>query len=114
MLLQIETRKVEPDITVIQISGRIALGRESQQIEKLVQDLIAAGVKKLIFDLTNVSYIDSTGIGIIAFSGGRTKKAGGDVRIAGATGIVLKALKISLMDTVLQLFPTAEDAAAGF
>jgi anti-sigma B factor antagonist len=85
----------------MELEGRIALGRESQYIEREVADLIKAGHKKIVIDLSKVSYMDSTGIGIIAYSAGQVRSAGGQVRIAGAGGIVLESLKISGLDKVI-------------
>ena len=68
MPLSLTTRKCEPDITVIALGGRLNLGRESSQIEVVVLKALNEGVTKLIIDLSEVTYIDSTGIGIIQLS----------------------------------------------
>src|SRR5690242_18593726 len=111
MLLQIETRRIEPDIMVLQISGKIALGRESQKIEVLVQDLLRRNEKKLIFDLAHVDHVDSTGIGILAYCFGTLNRSGGELRVAGATGKVLHLLQITHLDNILPLYASVEDAS---
>ena len=65
MSLSISTRTISPDITVIELEGRITLGKESSQIESFVLKALSDGVRKLILDLTHVNYIDSNGIGIV-------------------------------------------------
>jgi len=110
MLLQIETRRIEPDIMVLQISGKIALGRESQKIEVLVQDLLRRNEKKLVFDLARVDHVDSTGIGILAYCFGTLNRGGGELRVAGATGKVLHLLQITHLDNILPLYASVEDA----
>ena len=67
MLLQIDTKRIEPDITILAVSGKIALGRESHKLETAVQDLLRQDHKKIILDLSAVDHMDSTGIGIIAY-----------------------------------------------
>ena len=67
MLLQIEIRRLEPDITLLELTGKISLGRESQRIETLVQDLLRQEQKKIILDISRVDHLDSTGIGILAY-----------------------------------------------
>lgn len=115
MLLSIERKRVEPDILVLEIAGKITLGRESHCIEPEVDELIRQNDKKVIFDLSRVEYIDSTGIGIIAVCGGKLKEAGGDLRVAGAKGFVLNVLKIAKIETLLgPVYPTVFEASQDF
>ena len=89
MLLEIETKRIAPDITILELTGKIALGRESQRIETLVQDLLRQNERKIIFDLTRVDHMDSTGIGVMAYCFGTLNRCGGEFRVAGANGKVL-------------------------
>ena len=112
MFLQIETRRIEPGITVLELTGKIALGRESQRIETLVHDLLRQNEKKIILDITRVDHLDSTGIGILAYCYGTVNRSGGDLRIAGAAGKVLHLLQITRLDGVLPLCSTLQAATA--
>jgi anti-sigma B factor antagonist len=112
MLLQIETRRIPPDITLIELAGKIALGRESSKIEALVQDLLRQNERKLVFDISRVDHIDSTGIGIMAYCFGTLNRSGGEMRLAGATGKVLHLLQITHLDRVLPLDASVESACA--
>ncbi len=114
MVLKIETRRVEPDITVLEFKGRITLGNESQRIEPMVRNLLSQNEKKMIFDLSGVDYIDSTGIGIMAFCSAALTQAGGALRIAGAAARVEQVLKATRLDTIVATFPTVEAASQGF
>lgn len=113
MLLQIERKQVEPDIIVLELTGKITLGRESQRLEALVKDLLQQNVRKLIFDLTAVDYVDSSGMGIVAFCYGAMREAGGQFRVAGAGGKVQNLFKITRLDTVLPVYPTVAAACEG-
>lgn len=110
MLLQIETRRIAPDITVLELTGTIALGRESQRVEAVVQDLLRQDAKKIIFDLSRVGHIDSTGIGILAYCFGTLNRCGGELRIAGASGKVRHLLQITRLDKVLPLNDSVEES----
>jgi len=112
MLLEIETRRIEPDITVLALAGKISLGRESQRIEALVQDLLRQDQKKIILDISRVDHVDSTGIGILAYCYGTVNRSSGDLRIAGAGGKVLHLLQITRLDGVLPLCDSVEAACA--
>src|SRR5215831_2899656 len=86
MLLNIVERKVAPDITVVELSGRLALGRESQRIETLFDELSRNGAARVVLDLTGVEYIDSAGIGMLALASGKLREAGGKLAIVAPDG----------------------------
>jgi anti-sigma B factor antagonist len=109
-MLQIETRRLEPDITLLELTGKISLGRESQRIETLVQDLLRQEQKKIILDISRVDHLDSTGIGILAYCYGTVNRSSGELRIAGASGKVLHLLQITRLDSVLPLCNSVEAA----
>jgi anti-sigma B factor antagonist len=114
MSLQIDTKRIAPDITVVELTGKIALGRESQRIEALVQDLLRQNEKKIILEISRVDHLDSTGIGILAYCFGTLNRIGGELRIAGAQGKVLHLLQITRLDNVLPMYSSVETASAGF
>ncbi len=113
MLLEIETHDVEPDITLLRFNGKITIGRESARIEMLVKDLIAQSKKKVVFDLTGVDYIDSTGLGIITFCSACITEAGGALRVA-AHGLPEKLFQVTKLDKIIRFYPTAKDACQDF
>ena len=96
-MMEIQTRTVDPDIVVLEISGRITLGRECKQLEWSTESLVRENKKKVIFDLSGVTHIDSTGIGIIVMSAGHLKQAGGALRVC-AQGRVEEILKMTNVD----------------
>jgi anti-sigma B factor antagonist len=112
MLLQIEIRRMEPDITVLELTGKISLGRESQRIETIVQDLLRQNERKIILDISRVDHLDSTGIGILAYCYGTVNRSNGELRIAGASGKVLHLLQITRLDGVLPLCISLEAAGS--
>ncbi|MGD0823689.1 MAG: STAS domain-containing protein [Terriglobales bacterium] len=113
-MLEIQTKQLAPDIVVLEITGRITLGRESKQLEWAVESLMGEGRKKVIFDIAGVTNVDSTGIGIIVMSSGKLKKAGGELRVAGANPHVGEVMKMTNVDQIVVLHPTTAAAAAGF
>ncbi len=113
-MLDIQSKRLQPDITVLEIAGRITLGGDSKQLEWAVDKLVDEGNKKIILDLAGVKNIDSTGIGIIVMSAGKVKRAGGELRVAGATEHVEEVLKLTNVDQIVGLHATAVVAATGF
>jgi anti-sigma B factor antagonist len=105
-----KTRLVEPDITVFEISGRLHLGDLLQSVEHSIQSLINSDVRKLVIDLTELTSIDSSGIGMLVSCGGRMDHVGGQVRVAGAHGPVAKVLEMVHMSRIVPLDPDVASA----
>jgi len=113
-MLEIQTKHLEPDIVVLELAGRITIGRDCKQLEWVTDSLIKENRKKIIFDLSAVTHVDSTGIGIIVMSAGQVRNAGGELRVVCSEGHVERVLKMTNVDKVVQVHPTAAAAAAGF
>ncbi len=113
MILSLSTRTIDPDITVVELSGRITIGRESGQIESTILKALNEGAKKFILDVSHVTFIDSTGIGIVAYCFGKISQAGAAARVAGAKGLVMDVFHLTRMDAVLKFVPTVEEAVTG-
>lgn len=112
--LEIRRTLIEPNIVVVEIVGRITLGGESQQIEWLVADLVSENQTKIVFDISGVTYVDSTGVGIIIMCFGKLKKAGGELRLAAAKRAVEDVLKMTKVDSIVGLYPTTAAALESF
>jgi anti-sigma B factor antagonist len=112
MSLEFTEREIAPDITVVELIGTLALGRESQRIETLVDDLAKRGSTRVIFDMSAVDYMDSTGLGILALANGKLKESGGSVAIVAPGGRVLELLNLTQISLIVKVCPTLEAAAA--
>jgi anti-sigma B factor antagonist len=113
MDLTIEHQQLDSTSSLIALRGKLLLGPGCKQLETLIPDLLAAGSTTLVFDLSELTHIDSTGIGRFIDTYGRLKKAGGGMRLAGASGVVRESFRITKLDTVFTLYPTVEAACAG-
>ena len=114
MILTIERKQIPPDIDILEMNGRIILGNSSREVELKLAEILSEHAKKIIFDLSGVTILDSTGIGILVVRQGKINKAQGRLHIAVASGFVEETLKITSVDKLLQLFPSVAEAAAGF
>jgi anti-sigma B factor antagonist len=113
MPLEIEHKEVKPGLAVIRIAGRLMLGQESERIENIVSELLDQGCRSLVFDLSGVTHIDSTGIGRFISSFNKVKAAGGNLRMAAATGQVRDGFRVTRLDTVFPFYSTVESACEG-
>ena len=115
LMLEIQTKHLPPDIVVLEITGRITIGRECKQLEWATDSLVREkNEKKIIFDLSGVTHMDSTGVGIIVMSAGIVKQAGGELRLAGANKHIDSVLKVTSMDKLVGWDATVTDAAVAF
>lgn len=111
MLMEMTHNETAPGTIVISLAGKLMMGQESEQIVTLVEDLLRQGKRTIIFDLSGVTAIDSTGIGRFISSYNKVGAANGDLRMAGATGHVFQTFHVSLLDTVFRFFPDVETAS---
>jgi len=113
MILKIEKKELENGVTVIELGGRISLGRESGYIEPEVVGAIKGGAKMVIVDIAGVNHIDSTGIGIMAYCFGKATQAGTEFRISGARDHVLDLFQITKLVRVVPFYPDVDSAVEG-
>lgn len=109
--MEIQHTQAGPDTAVVTLSGKMMLGTGTEQVVALVEHLIGQGTKNVVFDLSGVSALDSTGVGQFIASFNKIMAAGGQMRMAGATGHVLQTFRVSRLDRMFPFFPTAEEAA---
>ena len=114
MILTIDRKDIEPDIALLQMTGRIVLGSDSMRVEWSVADLLKENRKKVILDLAGVTVVDSTGVGILVMCYAKMKKAGGALRIAGVNGMVEETLKLTSLHKLIDSYPTVVEASRGF
>jgi anti-sigma B factor antagonist len=81
MHMTTSTRQVG-GVTIVDISGRIVLGEESAALGDLLCDLLSKGHKKIVFNLGDVDYIDSTGLGHLVSAFTSVQKARGRTKTA--------------------------------
>jgi len=113
MSLAIEQKDMDGATSVITLTGKLMLGEEAAQMEGLVPSLLKSGRKNLVFDLSGVTHIDSTGIGRFIDAYSRLLPAGGQMRLAGASGAVRDSFRVTRLDTVFKFYPTVEAACEG-
>lgn len=113
MPLAIEQKDMNGATSVITLRGKLMLGEEAAQMEGLVPQLLKDGRKNLVFDLSGVTHIDSTGIGRFIDAYSRLAPVGGQMRLAGASGAVRDSFRVTRLDTVFKFYPTVEAACEG-
>lgn len=113
MALEIERHDGEGVVTVMVLRGRLLLGEECRKLEAAIPPVLTDGRIKLIFDLSAVTHIDSTGIGRFIDTYSQLMKLGGTMRLAGAAGAVRDSFRVTRLDTVFSFYGTVEEAKVG-
>jgi stage II sporulation protein AA (anti-sigma F factor antagonist) len=108
--MQISHHEIAPGLVLVTIVGPVMRGSESERITILVSDLLREAKRTIIFDLSGVTKIDSTGIGRFISSYNQVTAAGGEIRIAGARGFVFQAFHVCRLDTVFRFYPSVDEA----
>lgn len=97
---------------VVTVSGPLTLGMSLKLADSQVQEAIAAGVTRMVFDLTGVDYVDSAGLGMIVYTYGVLNQKSGSLRLCGVSPRVLSLLKLTRTDTVLAIDASREESLA--
>jgi anti-sigma B factor antagonist len=113
MNVKLNRRQVD-DIAVIDVSGRITLGEESNAIRNEVRNLTAGGSRKILLNLGDVSYIDSTGIGELVAGLRSAAKAGGSMKLLDPTGRVKHLLQMTNLNTIFETYDDEANALRSF
>ena len=113
MSMKVATRQVD-GVTILDLSGRITLGEGSVTLRDAVHDVLAKGSKKILLNLENISYIDSSGIGELVSGFTSVKNAGGELKLLNLTKKVHDLLQITKLYTVFDVKDDEASAIAAF
>jgi anti-sigma B factor antagonist len=95
-------RQVE-GVSVVDMSGRITLGEGSVVLRDTIRDLIGKGQKKILLNLGDVTYIDSSGIGELVSAFTAVRREGGELKLLNLTKKVHDLLQITKLYTVFDI-----------
>ena len=113
MSMKSSTRQVN-SITIVDLSGRITLGEGSVLLRDMVRDLVTKGQRKILLNLGDVTYIDSSGIGELVSAFTTVRNQGGDLKLLNLTKKVHDLLQITKLYTVFDVKDDEAAAVAAF
>jgi len=111
--MKASTRQVN-GVTVVDMSGRITLGEGSVILREAVKDLVAKGQKKILLNLGDVTYIDSSGIGELVSAFTSVRNGGGELKLLNLTKKVHDLLQITKLYTVFDIKDDERKAIEAF
>lgn len=113
MSLKFKTRQVD-GVSIMDLSGRITLGEGSVTLRDAVRDVLNKGSKKILLNLGDVDYIDSSGLGELVSAYTAVKNQGGEMKLLNLTKKVKDLLQITKLYTVFDVNDDEAAAVASF
>ena len=113
MSLKITNSEVE-GVTLVALNGRIILGEESTALREKLKSLIAAGKQKIVLNMSEIAYIDSSGLGALVAAHLRAKNAGASIRLCNLGQKFHEVLQLSKLLTVFDVYDTEAAAVSSF
>jgi len=113
MSMKVVIRQVD-GITILDLSGRITLGEGSITLRDSIHEVLAKGSKKILLNLGDTSYIDSSGIGELVSAFTSVKNAGGELKLLNLTKKVHDLLQITKLYTVFDIWDNESSAIGAF
>src|SRR3954466_1166466 len=103
------TVKGEDETRVVHLEGTCDLA-SAPKLKEALTEIRPPAVMHIVIDVSGLEFVDSTGLGLMLGALRRLREAGGTLKIAGATGAVLRVLEVTDLDKVIPLFPDVETA----
>ena len=101
-------------VRVISLEGRVRMGESVDRFRAAIEDSLQNGHARIIVDLTRVTMLDSSGIGVLVRSMTLAKQKGGAIKICGVAANVAHSLKITGVVRLFEIYPDEAAARAAF
>ena len=101
-------------VTVLDLSGRITMGEDGNLLKDKLQSLLHQGRKNILFNLEQVSYVDSAGLGAIVSAYTTVTREGGSLKLANVTKKLQDLLSITKLLTVFETFDSEDEALRSY
>jgi anti-sigma B factor antagonist len=108
------TDRVVDGVAVVAMEGRIVLGEESNALREKVKSLLSSGQKKIVLNMDNVTYIDSSGLGALVAAHTSAHSQGASLKLCHLGSKFQEILQVTKLVTVFDVYPTESAAIASF
>jgi len=111
--LKTSTRQVD-GVAIVDLSGRITLGEASVVVRDVINDLMGNGNKKIVLNLAEVNYVDSSGIGVLVSGFSSVRKQGAELKLLNITQRIRDLLQITNLYSLFDIKDDEATAVASF
>jgi anti-sigma B factor antagonist len=101
-------------IAVVGLDGRVVLGEESNALREEVKKMLASGKKKIVLDMSNVTYIDSAGLGTLVSAHHSARTQGASLKLSNLGKKFQEILQVTKLLTVFDVYPSEAAAVSSF
>lgn len=108
------TQRDHQGITILYPEGKITLGDGDQELGEAVRSVLEAGSRRIILNLSKVSYLDSSGVGELVGCYTSIKNKGGELRICGMNSRIFNLITMTSLHSVFDVKETEEESLVGF
>jgi anti-sigma B factor antagonist len=108
------TDRVLKGVAVVTIEGRIVLGEETNALRETVRTLLATGQKKILLNMENVTYVDSSGLGTLVASHASAQTQGASLKLCNLSPKIKELLLVTKLVTVFEFYDSEEEAINSF
>jgi len=106
--------KIEGDVAILSLSGKMMGGPETAELQESVKSLISDNITKVIVDLAKVKWMNSSGLGSLMGALTSMRNADGDLKLANVTEKVQSLLMITQLMTIFKTYNSVDRAVASF
>ena len=108
------TESVVDGVSLLALSGRIVLGEESNALREKLKSLATGGATKIVLNMAEIDYIDSSGLGTLVAAHLSAKTAGASVRLCNLGHKFNEIMQVTKLMTVFDVYDTEAAAVASF
>ncbi len=104
----------EKDVTIVKLSGNLLAEVESNNLLKEISEKIQDGEVNFVFDLSDMQFINSSGLGMLLTCLTKSRKAGGEVILAEINKQLEDLLAMTKLSSIFNTSPTLDEALQQF
>ena len=108
------THRIHQDVHIIYPEGKITLGDGDQELGEAVRTVLEQGARKIIINLSKVSYLDSSGVGELVGCFTSIRNKSGELRICGMNARIFNLITMTSLHSVFDVKDTESESLAGF
>ena len=111
--MRIEERRAG-DVTILALAGKLTLGDGERMLKDRVGSVVRDGPRQLLLDLSEVTYVDSAGLGELVRAYTAVNRNGGTLKLLGLAKRIKDLLALTRLQTVFEIFETEQEALDSF
>ncbi len=112
-MIRLDTRELQEGITLVSVEGRVIYETE-REFQEMIYGLIKSGKVNIVLDMAGLSYINSSGLGLIINLLKQAQSVGGDMKLARLQPDIHNLFSITSLVQVFKIFDTVDEAVQDF